>query len=594
MGTVCRTIDRIEGRPRGLIIAVSAVAIIVVALWGVQVWLSRHPQPHVYEKLRAVPLTTYVGNQDWPSFSPDGNEVAFSWDGEKEDNYDIYRKRIGPDPPQRLTHAPAADTNPAWSPDGRSIAFLRTSAAGKLGVVVMPSTGGPERIVGEVARVELLNRCLAWSPDGRWLVVFDRPPSHRAGLWLLSPESGERRRLTTATAEHAPLEKSAVFDSSGRWLAFARNVARNSFDLYVLPLSKDFSSAGEPRLVARTNRHVGGIAWAVDGRELLFSAGHPGNIHLFRMSVSDGAMQTVLSEPGEVLGLSVSRRANRLVFVHSRREMDIHRAELAPEGAPARRSVPLIVSSRLDRFPSYSPDGKRVAFVSLRSGEWQLWLTDQNGRGVRQMTSFEGAEVAFPDWSPDGRNIAFVSNAEGPWEAYVINSGGGKPHKLLSAGKQLYALTWSRNGQWLYFLSGQGGSRQIWRMPSAGGEPQQLTQRGAFGEVGVQSPDGKRLYYLGPAGIWTISAEGADEREVARWDINPSPLEADSRGIYFVDSKSTSMGAGNLMFFRFPQGPVMPVGVKTGYGFSVSPDGRHLLYTTTRSGADLMLVNNLR
>jgi len=75
--------------------------------------------------LTVVPLTSYPGNELSPSFSPDGAQVAFAWDGEKQDNWDIYVKQIGVEPPYRLTNDPAMDYGPAWSPDGRFIAFLR-------------------------------------------------------------------------------------------------------------------------------------------------------------------------------------------------------------------------------------------------------------------------------------------------------------------------------------------------------------------------------------------------------------------------------------------------------------------------------------
>jgi Tol biopolymer transport system component len=72
-----------------------------------------------------VPLTSDPGTQHSPSFSPDGNQDAFSWNGEKQDNYDIYVKLIGSPAPLRLTSDAAEDTAPAFSPDGRTIAFIR-------------------------------------------------------------------------------------------------------------------------------------------------------------------------------------------------------------------------------------------------------------------------------------------------------------------------------------------------------------------------------------------------------------------------------------------------------------------------------------
>ena len=81
------------------------------------------------EPLRAVPLTTFPGVELYPSLSPDGNHVAFSWTGPKQDNPDIYVQQIGSGSPLRLTTDPRNDYNPVWSPDGRWIAFLRGEPA---------------------------------------------------------------------------------------------------------------------------------------------------------------------------------------------------------------------------------------------------------------------------------------------------------------------------------------------------------------------------------------------------------------------------------------------------------------------------------
>ena len=102
--------------------------------------------------------------------------MAFTWNGERQDNFDIYLKLIGSGPPFRLTTNPAADVSPAWSPDGRTIAFLRRSEGDRNELLLIPALGGPERKVAETlqARLELALRSLAWSPDGLWLAVPHR------------------------------------------------------------------------------------------------------------------------------------------------------------------------------------------------------------------------------------------------------------------------------------------------------------------------------------------------------------------------------------------------------------------------------------
>jgi eukaryotic-like serine/threonine-protein kinase len=133
-------------------------------------WFMRSPGK-TPEELNPVPLTTYPGAQGWPSFSPDGNLVAFGWTGEKQDNGDIYVKMIGTNgPPSRLTTDAAPDGYPAWSPDGRFIAFLRVLPSGKRALQVIPAIGGQERRIVETFSVSHPT----WSPEGNWLVISER------------------------------------------------------------------------------------------------------------------------------------------------------------------------------------------------------------------------------------------------------------------------------------------------------------------------------------------------------------------------------------------------------------------------------------
>ena len=102
-------------------LAVAGVSL-AVAGWF---WLGRSTPVQPRDSLIAVNLTSYPGQERQPCFSPDGNQVAFSWNGEKQDNFDIYVRLVVTGAQQRLTTAPEADSSPAWSPDGNFIAFVR-------------------------------------------------------------------------------------------------------------------------------------------------------------------------------------------------------------------------------------------------------------------------------------------------------------------------------------------------------------------------------------------------------------------------------------------------------------------------------------
>ena len=143
------------------------------------------------------PVTTFPGDEREPSLSPDGRQVAFSWEGKKGDNRDIYVALLGEQDPLRVTFDSAEDAYPAWSPDGKHIAFIRRRAGDRADIMLVSSLGCRERKLREIRLGGwLATRMLAWSPDGKWLCFTNAVGalSHHA-LFLVSPESGEVKRL---------------------------------------------------------------------------------------------------------------------------------------------------------------------------------------------------------------------------------------------------------------------------------------------------------------------------------------------------------------------------------------------------------------
>ena len=159
------------------------------------VWkLTSTQAPTVFQP---IPLTSYSGRQDEPSFSPDGSQIAFDWDGPQGDYYDIYVKLIGPGSPLRLTTDPAPDYQPRWSPDGRSIAFVRGNfqRTGQYSVMVIPALGGPERRIGTFSytptNAGLNVPSLCWTRDSKALIVAaSDSPGRPVGLELVPIDGG--------------------------------------------------------------------------------------------------------------------------------------------------------------------------------------------------------------------------------------------------------------------------------------------------------------------------------------------------------------------------------------------------------------------
>jgi eukaryotic-like serine/threonine-protein kinase len=216
---------------------ISAAGIIVsvgTILFGV-LWHRSQPPA-----LEVVPFSTYPGVQSDPVFSPDGNQVAFAWDGGTDEDTDIYVKQIGEETPLRLTSDPAPDLSPAWSPDGRFIAFVRELASGAKYFVV-PAIGGPEHELAEThdpaSIIRYLTRPLeAWSPDGKWLALSLKPTAAEPfSLTLLNVETGETRRLTRPP-EQSFGDAGPAFSPKADALVFGRTSTYGISDLHLLSL----------------------------------------------------------------------------------------------------------------------------------------------------------------------------------------------------------------------------------------------------------------------------------------------------------------------------------------------------------------------
>jgi len=371
---------------------------------------------------------------------------------------------------------------------------------------------------------------------------------------------------------------------------------------------------GEPRRLTPAALDADYPTWMPDGDEILFSARGslwrlvvPGESTPARLPcVGEGGLMPVVSRPQP-------GRPPRLVYVRSLEDSNIWRVETSGPGATA-SSLPVvsISSTRGDLHNQLSPDARRVAFSSNRSGEWEIWLADPDGSNAVQLTSMGGAVSGCPRWSPDGELIVFHSNLEGQWEVYVIPATGGKPRRLTSHPANDRAPSFSRDGRWIYFSSNREthtGEGQTWKTPaSGGGETVQVTDN--VGYAAFESPDGAYLYYNQtmdtPSPLWRLPTSGGVPVNVLEGVVlaNFVVLEggiyyvdrpSGEGGIYFIDRPS---GETRLQYFDFVTRRTTTVARNLGnvdLGLTASSDGRTILYSRMDSSVDdLMLVENFR
>ena len=560
----------------------------------------------------AVPLTAYPGFELAPSISPDGSRVAFAWNGPTQDNYDIYVKLAGPGEPVPLTRNPAADVSPAWSPDGRFIAFLRVTSdfiadgsGAAADVIVIPSLGGAEQTVAAIRQPPIPRHDwafsnLSWTPDGRWLAFGGTTSAGGSkGIWLISVDGSELRRLTEAP-EGVSREMGPVMSPDGRHVAFLRGRTLSRAAIFLLPVTSDWRPDGTPRPLIPDDHAVLGLAWTPDGRALVFSAGgHLGLSRTARIPVSQSSQPPepeLLTFGEQATGISISG-TGRLVYAARSRDTALY--ELALSEASS-NPIPLAgFSSTFDeQTPHYSPDGKRLAFTSTRSGSQEIWIADKNGSNPLPVTSMGGPQCSVPQWSPDGRNILFVSRKEGSQDLFVLQPGSGKLTRLTDDPAEDGEARWSRDGQSIYFMSNRTGRYEVWRMPAVGGAPAQITRQG--GAAAIESDDGF-LYYAkyprSPSAIWRVPVAGGAEVPVVDGLNYSLDFAVSKRGLYFAALNETpnKVSIDFLDFKTRLRSTLVHLDKPFWIGMTLSPDERSLVFSMVESeGSNLMLVDRFR
>jgi serine/threonine protein kinase len=559
-------------------------AVLALAL----VWWWR--EPPAASELRAVSLASYQGEQGYPSLSPDGNRVAFVWNGEKQDSFQIYVMQIGGGTPVRITNHPGTPFSLAWSPDDRHIAFLRRVEGDRVAIMLVPPFGGPERKLAETSIHVDTFCCLSWTPDARWLAFPARnSPGGPHSIWVVSVDTGERRRLTSPrVAPDAFGDTNAAFSPDGRMLAFSRGEKEEIVRPYVLSLSRDLRPEGEPRrLTDRFYAALAGIAWLPDGREIVFAGGAWTAFPLWRLAVSGRSDPVRLPYAAEdALAPVIVQR--RLVYSWHRTEANLWRLDTRT----GKRTMLIgSGSGRGHGGPQYSPDGRRITFSSNRSGSLEVWRCDADGSNCLQLTSYGGPQLGTARWSPDSQSIAFDCRVTGQSAVYVVAADGGTPRLLADDG---FVPSWSRDGRWIYFASGRSGRVEVWKMPAAGGPAAQVTRNG--GAAAFESADGKSLYYgktVGAGSLYRMPVEGGQEVEVVPRLDYFSCFGVTAKGVYFMPDSRTirflDPGSGRVSTLA-----TLEKSAAEG-GLCVSPDDRFVVWSQQdRVSSELMLVDNFR
>jgi Tol biopolymer transport system component len=553
------------------------------------------------EPPRLYRFTSYPGVETMPSLSPDGKQIAYvraQHDpvgvdiGQRQPGQaNIYTKLVGPGTELRLTNHPGADYYPAWSPDGQYIAFYRMTRGHQASTSFQLWAGTNGESLTRRSRVAashgfpMVNIC--WSPTS-----LKAPICRRS--WNCHSTQVRNARLPLRFEPWG--DTCPAVSPDGRTIAFLRWRDSGSVDVCSAPLS-----GATPRCWPLQSYWPKGLAWTPSGDGIIVSAIHTGSFQLWRFGLNGNAPVALTSGEEDAILPTTSRESNHLAYVSYRRNANLWKLDISSsQAANLEDARPIASSSRKQVDPAFSPDGRKIAFLSDRSGPAEIWITEMDTESSTQLTHFEVGVGGSPSWSPDGLQIAFDS-AQG---VYVISADGGLPRRITATG---LVPTWSRDGNSIYFASDRTGEFQIWKVPAATGETQfhpaiQVTHGGGF--RAFESSDGKYLYYAkgrGKSGLWRRNLLDGKEEPILEalekwgwWALGPDV-------VYFLEAAPSIPPQVRLRTFDIAGRSIRDMGLlrypaaDATVAIAASRDGRRLAYTQIDSGeADIMLMENLR
>lgn len=582
-----------------------AALLLVAAGLSAAAWylLVRRDLPQ-FANLRIQPLTSQAGWEASPAFSPDGRSIAFTWAERADAPPQIYVKQVDEGTPVKITggDTPGSIGPLVWSPDGKSIAF-KSEQNGAGAVYLIPSSGGKASKALDMTNPYLSAR-IDWSPDGNELAFSDvLPESERLAIFLANLRTRNRRMLTVPPLEDAG-DVNPKFSPDGRTIAFKRVSGFWADDMYTIPVT-----GGKARRLTWNKRGIWGHAWTADGKSLVVSWQRgTTTFGLWRLPLEPKSrLERIVQGGVDAITPTLNWRTSRLAWAQQMEDVNIYRVPLSGDGQPVR----LIASILRDEHPAYSPNGQ-IAFVSDQSGSREIWLANSDGTGQKRMTSFNGPDLGDLQWSPDGRSLAFYGRAQDHSDIFVLDCDPARPScgaaRRVTSGIRAEVPAWSTGGDFLYFASDKTGSLEIWRQAKLGGQPVRVTYNGGY--AARESPDGKWLYFskYKSESIWRVQAGGNSPAQVPfREDLVIGPPHR-------VQQKAWAVMADSIVFIELPGNgqsgslrsfnrgshrtrTIVPAieGFRGSrdYGLSVSPDSKWVLYSQLdRSGSNIMFAES--
>jgi Tol biopolymer transport system component len=539
-------------------------------------------------------ITSMPGFELAPTLSPDAALVAYVAVPEGQRGTAILVQTTDQTPPRQLTRPSglAEDSAPSWSPDGRSIAFLRVEPGVSCEVLMIAANGGAERDIG--ACDPRSPPTFEWTPDGRGLIFGSMLTAQGlVGMRVLDLASGEWRAVPYRSGA-GNVDLSPRFSPDGRWIVFLRNNPQGDF--WRLP-----AEGGTAERLSQLSADVRGWDWLPDSRSILFGRMIDGDTRMFRLDLETGQARDLGIESAQAPAVAAARPA--AAFVQRKPYFGLFRVVLGDSSQGAVHVVdPLFPSSARDMLPMVAPDGRQIVFFSDRSGSNHLWWADlDQPDSLRMLQGVQPGTRYAASWSADSTRVTVVGpDADGRNVVYEIVPASGRVNRLpIPAGEPVQALQPPDPGR-LLILTSVGDGRLRLNLFDRRRTPWRLA--GAIDDISQVRVDGARNRLLftrqTQAGLWQSdlaltpsSVRRIDDAEPVAdryrlWDVATETGE-----LRYLDQQPTC-----LAMLRRIASPQLPPSVlcldqsrrSAPNGFSLSPRGDTVYLSLAKwDGADI-------
>lgn len=451
-------------------------------------------------------ITNEPGSELFVSPSPDGQYVVYAWT-DNSGATDLYLKHTKQSdlPTQKLTHDGLIQGISVWDPSGQYLYFAKKSrpertcsiiqldikALEETPIAACPFTGGYYYI--------------DTSPDGNILAFHGREKDHQnSGIYFLYLRENNKIERFSCEGNCQFKDRDFSFSPDSKNIAITRRTGRFRENLIIANLLTK-----QEVQITNDVEDIVGLTWSPDGQSIVYGTQ--------KADIRQGFIYNLITEittPLNIGGFSYpefAKGSGELFF--QQRVEQYHVAKLDLNNEVATSPFPVIKSIFSHNYPDYSNVNDKLAFSSNQSGNYELWISDLDGKNRQQLTQLNRG-IQYPKWSQDGKKIAFLaaSKTESGDALYVYDLASKRITPIETGYNAHNRPTWSYDNTKLISAVTVDGSTNLYSIDIADGTMNKLTADG--GRLGFLLNDGTLIYSRISGGLWQRNINNNKKRQL--------------------------------------------------------------------------------